>query len=94
MTLQKTVGDNGRNRLIAGSRNNDGNVPNVNWNDDKLKVNYCNPDNGNGNLRARAEVSKRSPMRTPFSEDILSNRPSFWIFLVVFLAKEYSSYLE
>lgn len=37
----------------AGSRNSDGNVPNVNWNDDKFHVNWYNPDNSNDNLRAR-----------------------------------------
>ncbi|MCX6795927.1 MAG: hypothetical protein NTW06_00315 [Candidatus Falkowbacteria bacterium] len=42
---------------ISGSRNPNGNVPNVNWNDDKMNVNYYNPDNSNENLRARAEVS-------------------------------------
>lgn len=44
---------------ILGSRNSDGNVPNVNWNGDnrKLHVNWYNVDNRNDNLRARAEVS-------------------------------------
>lgn len=32
-------------------------MPNVNWNGDKLNVNWTNPDNRNDNLRARAEVS-------------------------------------
>lgn len=43
-----------------GSRNSDGNVPNVNWNsdNDKLQVNWYNPDNANDNLRGRSEVSK------------------------------------
>jgi hypothetical protein len=41
----------------AGSRNSDGNVPNVNWNDDKLNVNWTNADNRDANLRARVEVS-------------------------------------
>jgi len=59
MVLQKTVGDNGRDRLKAGSRNSDGNVPKANWNDGKFKVNYYNPDNANDNLRARSEVSAR-----------------------------------
>jgi len=50
-------------RQNTGSRNSDGNVPNVNWNADnrKLYVNWCNPENRNGNLRTRAEVfSKRA----------------------------------
>ena len=42
-----------------GSRNSNGNVPNVNWNDDKLNVNWYNPDNANSNIRARAEVSAK-----------------------------------
>lgn len=43
----------------TGSRYQDGNVPNVNWNPDngKLKVNWYNPQNANDNLRSRAEVS-------------------------------------
>jgi hypothetical protein len=45
----------------TGSRNSDGNVPNVNWNDGKLKVNYYNPDNANGNLRSRQKFQKRNP---------------------------------
>jgi len=45
-----------------GSRNSNGNVPNVNWNDDKLNVNWYNPDNANSNIRARAEVSAREPL--------------------------------
>ena len=42
------------------SRNSDGNVPNVNWNSDnrKLHVNWYNPDDANGHLRAR----QKSPM--------------------------------
>lgn len=42
------------------SRYSDGNVPNVNWNsdNDKLNVNWYNPDNANDNLRGRVEVSK------------------------------------
>jgi hypothetical protein len=43
----------------TGSRNSDGNVPNVNWNSDnrKVYVNWYNPDNCNDNLRSRSEVS-------------------------------------
>jgi len=44
---------------ISGSRYDDDNVPNVNWNDSKMNVNWYNPDNCNDNLRARAEVSKK-----------------------------------
>jgi len=43
----------------TGSRNSDGNVPGVNWNDGKLKVNWYNPRNVNSNLRVRAEVSAK-----------------------------------
>jgi hypothetical protein len=42
-----------------GSRNSDGNVPNLNWNDDGVNVNWYNLDNANDNLRARREVSKK-----------------------------------
>ena len=42
---------------ITGSRNQNGNVPNANWNYDKFNVNYCNSDNRNDNIRARSEVS-------------------------------------
>ena len=44
----------------TGSRNVNGNVPNVNWNDDKLNVNWYDPQNANDNLRARAEVSGKA----------------------------------
>jgi len=43
---------------ISGSCNSNGNVPNVNFNDDKVNVNYYNPDKSNENLRARSEVSR------------------------------------
>lgn len=48
----------------TGSRNRDGNVPNVNWNADnrKLNVNWYNPQNANDNLRSRAEVSGKGPL--------------------------------
>ena len=43
-----------------GSRNSDGNVPNVYWNDtDKLNVNWYNPDNENDNLRCREVASNK-----------------------------------
>jgi hypothetical protein len=43
----------------TGSRNQNGNVPNVNFNSDnrKINVNWYNPDNSNDNLRSRSEVS-------------------------------------
>lgn len=46
---------------FSGSRNSDGNVPNVNWYDDKLKVNWINPDNSNSNWRSREVVSEEDP---------------------------------
>jgi len=61
-------------------RNSDGNVPNVNWNDDKLNVNWYNPDNANDNLRARIRsFINRNPVitgflyKSMFNLDILSN---------------------
>jgi len=42
----------------TGSRYSDGNVPGVNWNDDKMKVNWYGTGNCSGDLRAREEVSK------------------------------------
>lgn len=53
---------------ISGSRYSDGNVPNVNWNDDKFQVNCNNSDNANDNLRARLEVSGRE---SPISDFLL-----------------------
>jgi hypothetical protein len=46
-----------------GSRNSDGNVPNVNWNPEnrKLYVNWTNRDNRDANLRSRSEVFAPSP---------------------------------
>ena len=43
----------------TGSRNQNGNVPNCNWNSDdrKFNINWYNPDNQNDNLRSRSEVS-------------------------------------
>ena len=43
---------------ISGSRYADGNVPNVYWNDDKMNVNWYNPDNANDNLRSRQKFQK------------------------------------
>jgi hypothetical protein len=41
------------NGQITGSRYDDGNVPNVNWNDDKMNVNWYNPRNADDDLRSR-----------------------------------------
>ncbi len=59
--LKKVAGGMDGNGQHTGSRNPDGNVPNVNWNrvNRKLKVNYYNPDNRNDNMRSRAEVSPK-----------------------------------
>ena len=43
---------------LGGSRNTDGNVPNVNFNNSKVNINWYNPDNANDNLRTREIVSK------------------------------------
>ena len=55
---------------ISGSRYNDGNVPNMNWNsiNDKLNVSYYNIDNANDNLRAREKFPrlKRNPIYWDF----------------------------
>ena len=40
----------------SGSRYADGNVPNVNCNDSKLKVNWNYSNNHDDNLRSRAEI--------------------------------------
>jgi hypothetical protein len=52
----------------TGSRNSDGNVPNVNWNDGKMNVNWTNPDNRNENLRSRQKFQKESPLARAFSQ--------------------------
>jgi hypothetical protein len=51
--------------IITGSRYTDGNVPYVNWNDGKLKVNWTNLDNANPNLRSRVEVSNSKKKSRP-----------------------------
>ncbi|HDQ23060.1 MAG TPA: hypothetical protein ENN28_03775 [Candidatus Uhrbacteria bacterium] len=43
--------------LCSGSRNPDGDVPNVSWDDDRLFVYYYSRDGYNGGLRARAAVA-------------------------------------
>lgn len=72
-----------RDGKLSGSRNDDGNVPNVNWNDGQMRVNWYNPDNANGNLRAREAVSTRiipgkSGDYRLKTSDTLSSRLSFW----------------
>lgn len=60
MVLKKAVGDIDETEQISGSRNSDGNVPKVYWNDtDKLNVNWYNPDNANDNLRSREVASDK-----------------------------------
>ncbi|HCX27692.1 MAG TPA: hypothetical protein DHI91_00955, partial [Candidatus Portnoybacteria bacterium] len=44
---------------LTGSRYSDGNVPNVNWNDGKLNVNWYNPDKADPNLRSRQKFPKK-----------------------------------
>ena len=48
----------------TGSRSDNGNVPNANWNDGKfnVNVNWYNPDNANDNLRGRQIVSIKEAM--------------------------------
>ncbi|HAT73617.1 MAG TPA: hypothetical protein DCS08_01265 [Candidatus Moranbacteria bacterium] len=50
----------------TGSRNLDGNVPNVNFNrsDGKVNVNWTNPSNANDNLRSRQKFQKENPLVT------------------------------
>ncbi|MFA4818085.1 MAG: hypothetical protein WC608_05220 [Parcubacteria group bacterium] len=48
--MQKIIGDYGWKQIkIASSRDADGNVWIVDWNDSKMKVNRNNPDNHNDN---------------------------------------------
>ena len=49
-----------------GSRSEDGNPVNVNWNDDKFKVNNLNLDNSNDNYSVRSEVSHLNPLTGGF----------------------------
>ena len=56
--LKKIIGETDGVRQLTGSRYLDGHVPNVNWNDDKLNVNWYNPDNTNDNLRSRQKFPK------------------------------------
>jgi len=44
-------------RQLTGSRYDDGNVPNVNWDDSKMNVNWCNPDDRYDIWRPRQAVS-------------------------------------
>ena len=53
----------------TGSRNRNGNVPNVNWNasNRKVNVNWYNVGNRNDNLRSRSEVSASKELgKAPF----------------------------
>ena len=47
-------------------RTADGNVPNVNWNDGKVRVNNWNLDNANDNVRFRPEVSRTQGVLNSF----------------------------
>jgi len=53
---------------ITGSRNSNGNVPNVNFDsgNNKVHVNWYNPDNASDNLRSRSEVSHKQEPKAPF----------------------------
>jgi len=52
----------------TGSRYSNGKVPNVNWNSDKLKVDWYHPDNANDNLRSRQkfQLKKEIPRLSGF----------------------------
>ncbi len=54
-----------------GSRNPDGNVLKANWNDDKFKVNWWNPNDANSNIRGRVEVSGGARRRAPPTLEVL-----------------------
>ena len=58
---------------ISGSRDSDGNVPIANWYNGKFKVNWCNSQNANSNIRARAEVSHRASLIRGFVFSIMDN---------------------
>ena len=47
----------------AGSRTADGNVPNVNFHDGKVHVNYYHASNSNNNVRSRSEVLHEGEQR-------------------------------
>lgn len=71
-----------------GSRNEDGNAVNSNWNDDKFKVNWNNGDNSNDNLSLRQKflTSIRFFKRADFVFPcILTIHLSFLKFLADFL---------
>ena len=66
----------------TGSRCSDGDAPNVNWNDGKMKVNWNYSDNRNDNLRSRQKFLKKKFQfigTSLYSDylDILSIRLSF-----------------
>jgi hypothetical protein len=57
----RKVGDTDECSQKDGSRNSDGNVPNMNWNDSKVQVNWYNLDNSNSDYGLRSEVLTSSP---------------------------------
>ncbi len=59
---QQGIGDMDEFSQKGGSRNSDGNVPNVNWNLDnqKVNVNWYNVDNSNAANGLRSEVSAQT----------------------------------
>lgn len=52
----RKVGDTDECSQKDGSRNSDGYVPGVNWNDSKVQVNWYNLDNSNSDYGLRSEV--------------------------------------
>jgi len=86
-------GENDEIKQNSGSRDSDGNVPNVNWNSDKVNVNWNHPSNANDNLRSRfVEVSgKKEPriFRALLLRNISASQKSFLIFLPVVFARRY-----
>lgn len=85
MILKKIVGDeDGIRQKGTGSRYDDGNVPNVNFNPNtgKVNVNNYHPDNHNDNLRSRQKFQKEKSASAGFLLCILSSRWSFWKFLL------------
>jgi len=58
-----------------GSRSEDGNPVNANWNDDKFKVNNLNLDNANDNYSVRSEVSHLTPPKGGFCVWLYLSQP-------------------
>jgi len=52
----------------------------VNWNDGKLNVNWCNPQNANSNWRVRTEVSYKTPQIGVLYYEFMNNKNSHDIF--------------